>query len=275
MGAHGFRAERQVLWHRPNQWIIFDTITAPPGQQAVIPWHFSPQLKADDNQSESFWTFSDGTQADAMQVRIRGSEGISTRLFKGSKEPFQGWTYQDGYLPAPTIEVRHAGPDLWLTTWLSLTPQSKALSNGHVRMMQVNRTGDAHQWSLVLPCSEGNISVERTPEAVHVIDANCTPGSSEYRLDLLEQNDISRYQKEYLSLKATLINKYPTYQPTIGRLVKLTSAVVTAWLMQEFARLLFLWKQWFRMIILLRVVSCIVLLVSITWYLIVYKEVLT
>lgn len=202
-----------------------------------------------------------------MQVQMAGSVGLSSRIYKGNGTPFQGWIYNgESMVAAPTLEIRHPGPALSLTTWLSLPSQSEAMLKHYSGTMQVNHTGEANQWSLLLLCSGGKILIERTPEALHVVDSNCSPEASEYGLVLSSPDDISKHQKAYQHLKLNLTKKYPTYQQPVKRLLKITLAILGTFLVQESLCLFFVWKRWFRVLILLRVMSCTVLLVvGFTW----------
>lgn len=150
----GVKIRRQLVYFRPNRWVVLDTAEAPPAATIETAWTFDPHLTATISSDLVVLRLTAGT-APVARIRLSGCQGGKAQLLRGSHTPFVGWTAAYGYIqesyallrrcPAQTpalfvltapphppepaeLDLRFDAPDRW-----------KLISGGHILL---DRNGD-------------------------------------------------------------------------------------------------------------------------------------
>ncbi|MCH6257106.1 heparinase II/III family protein [Puniceicoccaceae bacterium K14] len=108
----GVSHRRQILFVKPDFWIVRDTIAGPNVERAEQLWHFYDGAIAPVGGAESAWStqFEDSN----LIVKTIGSGEMSANSYEGQKEPFiAGWhcPYYDVVRPAPELRFEQKAKD--------------------------------------------------------------------------------------------------------------------------------------------------------------------
>ena len=100
--------KREVMFVKPDFWLVRDTIGGKDIHQAEQIWHFYDGEVTPDASGQFMMTnFSDTN----LIMASAGKNDIEVKTYKGSQEPFRGWhcPYYDQMRPAPEVAYTQKG----------------------------------------------------------------------------------------------------------------------------------------------------------------------
>ena len=106
----GIVHQRQVIFVKPDFWILRDTVSGSGAHQAEQVWHFYEGWVSLDAGGRSFRT--DFPDANLFVCSV-GENGVESRLFEGSRDPLRGWhcPYYGRMRPAPELSYSQHGSE--------------------------------------------------------------------------------------------------------------------------------------------------------------------
>jgi hypothetical protein len=208
--ADGGRLRREVVYLRPGRWLLIDSAEA--GETKAgrsLEFHLTFDAAAQVRPASADGTF-DVLTGDTSRARIAflGCEGGSTRLLKGSTQPFMGWSAADGAVRPAYAILRQCPAGM-----LSMVAIERIGDGGPLPLPRA-ATANAGQWVAWL----GGQRVERTAE------------------QLLVQPAEQARQPSGLTLKLTPFDRASSATEAIGREYRRVAA--------KYDRYMESWQPW-------------------------------
>ena len=143
---------REIMFVKPDFWILRDTIEGEGVNQAEQIWHYyDGEVSADPSGKYMVTNFPD---ANLVMTSI-GSNPVEVKTFKGSKEPFRGWhcPYYDQMRPAPEVTYQQKGKNqiVFHTLIFPVTGAAKVMPAFEVSATGYRVSYQGKQWEISAP----------------------------------------------------------------------------------------------------------------------------
>jgi hypothetical protein len=162
-GPDGYRVRRQVVYVRPNNWLIIDAVSGAPTRASVTRWTAGPQVTVHDREAGSY-VMQSPNKAMRLFVSYFGSPGTTVRSLTNTLGPFLGYGGNLGAAVAG-IEVTQPADDSWSATAWLFDPNG-TVSPVIQPKMEVWRGPE--DWSALLPSGQGFLRINRLGDRVTV-----------------------------------------------------------------------------------------------------------
>jgi hypothetical protein len=232
-GAGGYAAERQVLWIKPNIWLVLDHVQNPAGRVSRTVWTTAHNVtvEADAAKNSFLLTVDDATPGGTLSGFFLGSAGNQTKMYKASVSPFAGWeVINERVMPAPAIVVDQPGADAWSAAIWSLAENAGAreLLPSNARMAQ---WGSPQDWTLSVMLGKAELEIQRQGE--RLVIHNGGKGVNSQTLSLAAGPDVSQRYQQLRDGFARALAKYPKFDDHFGYRVRATQLLLGLLLIQE------------------------------------------
>ena len=104
IAASGGRLRRQIVFVRPDLWVVVDAASGGQASEFETSWLLDPGLSVTPAVAGARFAL-DGFSGRVAQIDLAGCNGGSLHVERGSRAPFSGWTAADGPV-APTTALR-------------------------------------------------------------------------------------------------------------------------------------------------------------------------
>jgi YD repeat-containing protein len=235
--AGGYAAERQVLWIKPNIWLVLDHVRNPAGRVSRTVWTTAHNVTAEaDAAKNSFLlTVDDAAPDDTLRGLFLGSAGSQTKMYKASVSPFAGWqVVNERVMPAPAIVVEQPGADAWSAAIWSLAESGRS-GEQLPSSARMARWVNPQDWTLVVALGKAELEIHRQGDRLSI--HNGGKGVNSETLILAAGPDVSpRYQQLRDAFQRALA-KYPKFNDHFRYRVRATQLLLGLLLVQELALL--------------------------------------
>lgn len=147
-GPSGFRAERQVVWVRPDWLIVADKVSAR-SRRIVLRWLWSPDALVVDGGIDEGWSARAvrGPSKQRLRLWVLSESPPTITVARGAEGPFRGWVYTGRTAnaePAPVLEIRPPGEDAFVVSVLHFEPASSNAPRSPTPRLQ----REGNRWSV-------------------------------------------------------------------------------------------------------------------------------
>lgn len=101
---------RQILYLRPDTWVILDSDARSGGAHSVVHWTFGPRVAVDSDEPSRALKLKAAGGSESFTFRTLGCDAGDLHLARESRDPFAGWTALSGSVQAATTLVRRCPP---------------------------------------------------------------------------------------------------------------------------------------------------------------------
>jgi hypothetical protein len=237
-GAEGYAAQRQVLWIKPDIWLVLDHVRNPAGRVSRTVWTTPHNVTVEKGSFKNsfLFTIDETTSGQTLSGIFLGSAGNQTKTYKGSFSPFAGWEVIDNrVMPAPAIVVDQPGPVAWSAAIWSLAESGRAREQlpSSARMA---RWEDPQDWTLAVAVGKAELEIRRQRD--RVIIHNGGKAVNGQTLSLSAGPDVSQDYQQLRDGFHRTVAKYPQFDPNFRYRVKVTLGLLALLLIQEIVLLL-------------------------------------
>ncbi len=221
-GAH----RRQLLFVRPNLWVMLDSSHAAAASATIVNWTFASNAEVvaqtPDRRQLVVRTAARGP---AFELTTQGCEGGTLALERGSAAAFAGWTALSGKVEPAHSLVRRCPVESWTATVLTNAAEGAGVA---VRPVTVAAWQNPENWQL--SDSTGRLFAQRRGNVVSVHD----PGSAalidfELQAEPRSEQEQARINASYRAMAA----QYTRYKEShLYYRYKVTIAIAALWLVQ-------------------------------------------
>ena len=231
--ANGGRLRRQVLFARPDLWVVIDASDSA-AHEFEMSWLLDPALSPTPASSNESFTLATSS-ATVAQIDFAGCEGGSLHVERGSRFPFSGWTAADGAVTPTTALRRRCRSGDHATMVLRTAPavsgdsaRSPALrveyespERWRVRRASTGETVIGRDGTLLVTTSQKTVECRGGCDAVQV---RADSGSNQAR---------ARIDSLYFAMQS----RYTPFHELLPLRVRLTKAIVVLWIAQALVTL--------------------------------------
>jgi hypothetical protein len=226
-GAEGYAAQRQVLWIKPNIWLVLDHVRNPAGRVSRTVWTTPYNVSVEEDSSKnSFLLTVDG---DTLKGIFLGSAGNQTKTYKGSFSPFAGWEVIDNrVMPAPAIVVDQPGLVAWSAAIWSLAESGREQLPSSAQMARWENPQD---WIVTMALGKAELEIRRQGD--RLIIHNGPKAVNGQTLRLAAGPDVTQRYQQLRDNFHRALAKYPKFDDHFGYRVKATQLLLGLLLIQE------------------------------------------
>ncbi|HKU15966.1 MAG TPA: heparinase II/III family protein [Steroidobacteraceae bacterium] len=134
---------RQILYLRPDTWVIVDSDSREAGALSAVHWTFGPQIAVEaDEQKRALQLKVAGTE-DSFTFRTLGCDAGELQLARESRDPFAGWTALSGSAQATTTLIRRCPAH---ADAMTIITRNSGAARPEIR---VEKWTSPHNWTLM------------------------------------------------------------------------------------------------------------------------------
>ena len=230
-------ARRQVIYLKPNVWIVIDHFSGNENDQNVITWTTASDVRLCQGQVPGTYALETETAQLKLNNFILVSGGAEIKQFKGSFKPFAGWEMTQ---PASAIRVVQPANDSWVATIWTIQGDDKPVFH-FIEPPAMNRWKGPEDWEINFKLSSGPLSIKRKENRVfftQIKDAKIKPIKKQTKLTETPQptNQLAKIHAAFNDAA----KKYPRKSFSMRRQMKTTYFVFLLFLLQEVFFLIFI-----------------------------------
>ena len=223
-GPNDYRARRQVIYLKPNIWIVIDNTYGSEKNRTTTKWTTSHNIDIRKGKIPGSYLLEAEDKSSSLTTFFWGSSGTDIKQYRGSYTPFAGWEVIGGIRIKPThaIVIEQPVNNSWcVALWLledNTAPNIKIRDYPNM----VNWKGPEY-WEITLPFEHNIMNVRRHGDKVTVSDDR---GEKTEVLNLTEVNDFSSKLNKINNAYINATNKYPKFNTLIQKRFKLTKLLI-------------------------------------------------
>jgi hypothetical protein len=167
-GPDGYVARRQIVWNRPETWLVLDTSSARRGTGRIV-WTTAPDVTLEERRTPGSFSLHGKDAALVLDASFLGSAGTSVRQIKGSLSPFAGWGMVGTRIrPASAIVIEQPAHSAWAVAAWSLHREDET-TGGLADTAPAVVIENDQSWKVSLRTRSGDIALERRGEELTVV----------------------------------------------------------------------------------------------------------
>jgi hypothetical protein len=229
-GPEDYAARRQVLWIKPNIWLVLDHVRNPEGRVSRTVWTAPHNVSLGKGSFTNSFLFTETMPGPTLSGIFLGSVGTETKTYKGSFSPFAGWeVFDNRAMPAPAIVVEQAGTNSWSVALWSLA-QNRRAQDQLPSSARMERWENAQDWTLTTALGEGELEIRRQSDRLFIRNDGANVNSETVRL--LPGPEVQRYEQLRDGFRKASA-KYPKFEDYFDYRVKATKVLLGLLLVQE------------------------------------------
>lgn len=226
-GPRKYVARRQVIYLRPNLWVVVDYTSGDKNSRTTTTWTTSHNVEMSEGKFSGSYSLTAENSNVSFTAFFITSEGQEIRRYKGSFMPFAGWEKNN---PANAIVVEQPTNNSWsVAIW--------ALKNTEISAMQftgrpyMQNWDSPDEWKIALPVENGIVSIYREGDILYVNEGFGTNSIEE--INLIKAADITNKYAEIRTGFKNAASKYPKYNPLLSYRWQLTYYLISIFVLQE------------------------------------------
>jgi hypothetical protein len=224
--AHRFR--RQVVYVRPDKWVILDHVAGSKGARARTVWTTWYDTELSSASAGTSFVLTDPDRSSHMRVTLVGSQGTRVRSLEGSLDPFAGWVAESfAGRPAPALVVEQPAEDSWAATICSLE-EGAAVRSTHADREVVSWTR-ANRWEIHIAASDDELLLSRAGNLLRL----SSDGKVLEELELHSAPDTRKRKRELEAALDRMAVIYPQFASMLDFRRKLSYLLLGIFCAQE------------------------------------------
>jgi len=232
-GPGPFLVRRQVVHVGPSIWIVIDDASGASQGELQTIWTTDSNVMVSNRPNPGQFVLSAPDQKSELRASFLGPSLMTTRVFRGSREPFAGWVVTNDGLPTATRAVMTEQPanGAWgFTVWtLAGAANKSAETSAPPRVLNwVN----GRSWRVLIPLANGSTTeVSRYEDTISVHGAASGPPT--LVASLVPMQDISGPLDELRSSLLVTANSYPRFRELYRYRLRATYGLLLVLALQE------------------------------------------
>lgn len=221
---NGGAQRRQLLFVRPNLWIVLDSSDAS-ASATVVNWTFAASAEVTAASDPRHLVVRTAASGPAVEFRTLGCDGGTLALERGSVAPFAGWTALSGKIEPARSLVRQCPAGSWAASVLTQVSEGAGAA---VRPVTVAGWQDAENWQI--SAAPGQVLAQRRGNVVSVRDASSSgPMDVELQAEQRSEQEQAQINARYRAMGA----EFSRYKEShLYYRYKVTVAIAALWLAQ-------------------------------------------
>jgi hypothetical protein len=220
--ATGYNARRQIIWKKPNIWVVVDRVSCNGHSRSRTVWNTTHDVRLEKGPIPG-WFDLYGPGGKVLTGIFFGYNEIRTLALRGSDPPFAGWEVSKGKgVPAPAILVEQPCND-------SVSAVAWVLNDGKVSGTggRLNAWQGPEEWAIEISLEEtGTIKLQRK------LDRLVVRASAEELLNLRPAPDVSAQRQQIYGALAAAADKYPRFNDNYRYRMKATQLLIFLFFIQ-------------------------------------------
>ncbi|MGH7793870.1 MAG: heparinase II/III domain-containing protein [Candidatus Binatia bacterium] len=233
-GPADYAARRQVLWIKPNIWLVLDHVRNPKGRVSRTVWTtpHNVSLERGSFTNSFLFTVDETKPGPTLSGIFLGPAGTETTTYKGSFSPFAGWeVINNRVMPAPAIVVEQPGANAWSVALWSLGNNGPAARDQFPSSARMGQWENPQDWTLTVASGKGELEIRRQRDRISIQSGGTSVGSE--TLSLSAGPDVSQRYKQLRADFHEALAKYPQFDDHFDYRVKATKLLLGLLLAQE------------------------------------------
>ena len=227
-GPNEYGARRQVIYLKPNLWVVIDYTEGSEDSLTTTTWTTSPGIRIRQGNFKGSYILESEKDSANLAKFVLTSEDVNIELFRGSFEPFAGWVQGN---PATSIVIKQSAKDSWSAAVWSIQDDTSPTLQFTGPPSMASWEG-SENWKIVLPLASGRINIWRQDNRVFV-SKDKKEASSYEEITLSEapeiKDELSAIHQGFENAK----RKYPRKNFSMHRHKKATYFVLLLFFLQE------------------------------------------
>ncbi|MGH8501156.1 MAG: heparinase II/III family protein [Gammaproteobacteria bacterium] len=225
-GPDGYRARRQIMQLMGDTWLIIDEVADPTDHHSRVVWTASPNITVEPTGVKHGYRLRGSRSHTALDLSIRGSDGVTVDRVTGSRTPFAGWVADfNDIRKAPAFSIEMPAKAWTASVW-KLVPGTASNLEVNYRMA---RWENSSNWEMELPLPQGLITLRRDSEKL-ILD-----GKDSNRIELALQHgaDVRQQVKALYKHFASVAHAYEPFRDLRSYREKISYAILLLLMLQE------------------------------------------
>lgn len=164
-GPHEFVARRQVLYLKPNVWVVVDQVSS--NDKSRTTWTTSHNVDLTKGRiGKEHYCLKAASNTSSLSTFVFGSPGNSVNTYRGNWKPFAGWeAFAHVNKPASAIVVERVPGESWsVVVWER--HNNLGLCSQFEQAPRMTHWSNAEDWMIDLPIKSGRIAIGRNADQV-------------------------------------------------------------------------------------------------------------
>jgi hypothetical protein len=236
-GPRNYRALRQLIYWRPDLWIVLDHASGVDGGKTTHTWTTAANVIMRPGPIEGSYSLESNRMPAKLNAFLFASAGGKIDMVKGRMNPFAGWQVV-GHVPEPAsaLVVEQSAKDSWSVAIWQIGADGDSPRGFRKSPSMIRWEGDT-QWEIALPLTIGQVSVSRQNQDITIRNGG-GPSSSEV-LQVVPSPDPSAARSEIDKSFAAAAKEYPRFRDRMEYRWKLSYILLLLSALQEFAFLIY------------------------------------
>jgi len=229
-GPGNYLARRQVVYIKPDVWLIVDHVAGDDTLKTITAWTTSSDVNLRKDTMPGSYILETRQRSLRLKTFVLSSPGATIREFQGSVSPFAGWHVVDGLpRPAPAFVIEQPAGDAWSIVVWSLEAGQRDSPKAVAVPRAVSWNG-ADDWKVVVPTRTGTYELVRDRNRIELGDGQ---GGVIETLDLAPAPAVSRQVATVNAAFAKAGQAYPRFDDQLRRRTKVTYLLLVVIVGQE------------------------------------------
>jgi hypothetical protein len=232
-GPRNYRASRQVIYWKPDLWIVLDHASGVDDGKTTHTWTTAANVIMRPGPIEGSYSLESNRVPAKLSAFFFASPGAKVNLVKGSMDPFAGWQVV-GHIPEPAsaLVVEQSAKDSWaVAIWESGVRGDS--SGSFTKPPSMTRWYGDTEWEIALPLTSGQVSVSRENQDITIRKGGGRVSSAV--LKVVPSSDPSAARAEIDRTFAAAAKEYPRFRDRIEYRWKVSYILLLLFALQEFA----------------------------------------
>ena len=226
-GVENYIARRQVIYCKPNLWLVLDNTSGSENSRTTTTWTSAPDVRWDQRAANAFRL--EGSQRKGrLDVFFLKSQDSQQKLLRGSFRPFAGWQIERGVpVPASALLVEQPAKNSWAATIWSW--EKAGLDARFDGTPEMTHWRDASNWEMQLPSEAGMVALRRQGNILRLHSG----GSADATLELMAPSpEVSAAYTELRNEFMASASRYHVFPANLAKRTKITYVLLAAFLLQ-------------------------------------------
>lgn len=211
-GPGAYFARRQVLYLRPNTWLVLDSISGAPKLRSMTRWTTDHGIILRKHEAENRYVLETQNGSSRLFTLFFGSPGLSLRTLPRSLGPFGARSSSSAQPTVPAIEVEQRAHGSWAAAVWVFDENGTLALPGKEQAKMILWRGPEH-WTAMIPSETTSLEVSRTADRLVVRERNGRLVGSV----VLRSEDVAPQRAEIRRAFLNATGKYPKFSDNFRR----------------------------------------------------------
>jgi Heparinase II/III-like protein/Heparinase II/III N-terminus len=228
-GVENYTARRQVIYCKPNLWLVLDNTSGSEKSHTSTTWTSASDVRWQQRQAPGAFRLESSLAKDSLDIFFLGSQDTEQRLLRGNSRPFAGWQVEHGVpVPASALVVEQPAKNSWAATiWTWKRGGAAARFDGTPQMTQWT---DASNWEMQLFGEVGAVALRRKG---NILRLHSGRGADETLELMAPSPHVGAAYAEVRSQFMASASRYHPFSANLAKRKKITYLLLGIFLLQQ------------------------------------------